>query len=114
MTHFSPPVQPHAVPPTLPDGDPDQDVLGARLMRFYAARPGGDGNNVYYRIVSAPGDPEVGSVTDQDPVTTYDTAGNVLVAAWSDVAQVWWAGHDPVEVTAPQATALVAAGYILT
>lgn len=114
MATFTPPVNASGVPSVLPDGDPDQDVLGARLMRYYRARPGGDTNNVYYRVVSGKGTPaEVGVVTNVDPYTTYQN-GQPLVDGWSDVAQVWWAGHAAVEVTAPQATALLAAGYTLT
>lgn len=112
MPTFSPPVQSNGVPPVLPEGDPDQHPLGRRLMRYYRARPGGDTNNVYYRIVSGAGTPaEVGVVTNIDPYTTYHTDGSVDVAAWSDVAQVWWAGHEPVAVTAAQQAALEDAGY---
>lgn len=106
---FTPPIQSNGVPPTLPEGDPDQHILGYRLFRYYSARPGGDGNNVYYRIVSR--NPEVGEVTNVDPYTTYDSEGNVLVDGWSDVAHVWWAGHAPEEVTPAQATALISGGY---
>lgn len=114
MPTFTPPVQSAGVPNVLPDGDPDQHPLGYRLFRYYRARPGGDTNNVYYRITSAPGEPEVGEVTNIDPFTTYDSAGRVLVAAWSDVAHVWWAGHAPEEVTAAQEAALIAGGYSVT
>lgn len=111
MATFSPPVSSTGVPPTLPEGEPEQHPLGFRLFRYFSARPGGDGNNVYYRITSAAGEPEVGEVTNVDPVTTYNSDGSVAVTAWDDVAAVWWAGHAPQEVTDAQATALVAGGY---
>ena len=113
MSQFTPPINPHGVPAVLPEGDPEPSPQMWALFRYYSARPGGDGNNVYYRITSAPGDPEVGEVTDVDPFTTYAN-GQPLVDGWADVVQVWWAGHAPVDVTAPQATALIAAGYTLT
>ena len=112
MATFQAPVSSTGVPNTLPEGDPDQHPLGYRLMRFYRARPGGDGNNVYYRITSGTGTPaEVGTVTNVDPYTTYDSNGKILVDGWADVAHVWWAGHAAETVTAAQQTALLAAGY---
>jgi hypothetical protein len=96
----------------LPDGDPEQDPIAARLFRYYRARPGGDGNNVYYRILSGKGTPaEVGEVTNTDPVTTYDSNGQPLVDGWSDVEHVWWAGHEAETITSAQETALIAGGY---
>lgn len=114
LATFTPPVASHGVPPTLLDGDPEQDRIAYRLFRYYSARPGGDSNNVYYRITSAPGDPEVGEVTNVDPYTTYNSDGTILTVAWSDVAHVWWAGHAPEPVTAAQEAALIAGGYTVT
>lgn len=112
MATFQAPVSSTGVPSVLPDNDPEAHPIAQRLFRYYRARPGGDGNNVYYRIVSGKGTPaEVGTVTNVDPYTTYDSNGRVLVDGWSDVAHVWWAGHAAEEVTAAQQTALVNAGY---
>lgn len=113
MPTFTPPVSSTGVPPVLPEGDPEQHPLGYRLMRYYSARPGGDGNNVYYRVVSGSGPSEVGEVTNVDPYTTYNSDGSVLVDGWSDVAHVWWAGHIGEEITVAQAVALANAGYMV-
>lgn len=52
-----------------------------------------------------------GTISELDPVTTYDSNGDIAIPGWSDIAHVWWGGHEPEEVTAAQAQLLVNAGY---
>ena len=106
MSTFQAPSDSDGDPPVLPEGDPDQSQIGFRLFRYFNSRPAG--RNVYYRETNG-----VGSVTETDPQTTYDSNGNVLVDGWSDVVHVWWGGHAAETVTAAQATALTNAGYTL-
>jgi hypothetical protein len=106
MATFQAPSDSSGTPPVLPEGDPDQTPLGFRLFRYYRSRPAG--RNVYYRESNG-----VGSVTETDPQTTYDSNGNILIDGWSDIAHVWWGGHAAETVTATQATALTNAGYTL-
>lgn len=107
MATFQAPSLSAGVPPVLPEGDPDQTPQAFRLFSYFSSRP--SGRNVYYRETNG-----VGSVTENDPVTTYDANGNVLIDGWSDIKHVWWGGHAAETITAAQQTALVAAGYTVT
>lgn len=88
-------------------------------MRFFRARP--EGVNVYiYKVGSTTANylagltPSQGRVTEDDPVTLYDSAGVPTTNGWDDLEIVFWGGTNAVDITASQAAALVSAGYTIT
>lgn len=104
MAVFTPPANATEVPPVFPEGSRDQSAMQYNLFRHFRSRP--CGRNVYYRETAG-----VGSVTEDDPVTTYNSDGTANIVGGSDVKMTWYGGHGPYTLTANQQTALVAAGY---
>lgn len=97
-----------AVPPTLPD----TDGVAERLFRYYKSRP--EGVNVYIYKAGSPAATAFGRVSENDPITVYNSAGVAISTGWEDLELVAWGGHGPITVNSDQAAALVAAGYTVT
>lgn len=97
MFTFAPPAT-DTYPAVLPDS------RGPARSLFRHMRSRARGVNVY--LVD-------GQITTNDPVTTYAADGSVIAVSWDRVENVWWGGHDPEEVSDPEAVLLAAAGYTL-
>lgn len=110
MAIFTPPVDSAGVPPVLPVGDPEQSPGSYRLMRYYRSRP--MGRNVYvYKAGSTTAVALGTQVTENDPVTQYDSNGNVTTNGWQDLQVVFYGGHAPQTINAAMVTLLTNAGY---
>ena len=111
MATFAPPTR-NEQPPVLPEGDPDQTEGAFRLFRFYKARP--TGVNVYMYKIGSLFAAARGRVTEEDPVTLYDSNAVMTSNGWDDIEVVFWGAHAPTTLIDDWATVLTAAGYIVT
>ena len=99
-------------PPVLPDGDPDQTEGQVRLFRYYKARP--TGVNVYLYKAGSPSAIAHGRVTEEDPITLYNSAGVATSTGWEDIEVVFYGGHEPTTLIRDWEDVLTAAGYTVT
>lgn len=108
MSTFTPPSV-NDLPPVLPDGDPEQTRESVRLFRFFRARP--SGVNVYLYKLGSLSEAAHGRVTEDDPITLYDTAGQPTTNGWEDLEVVFYGGHGPTTLISDWETVLTDAGY---
>lgn len=111
MPYYFTPSTVSEVPPVLPEGDPEQSAEAFRLFRFFSARPAGV--NVYLYRTGTVSATNFGRVSEDDPCASYDSSGVLTSTGWEDIEQVFWGGHERVEVTSDQKSALESAGYVV-